>query len=151
MTWYPQDFTKVPMMDMRMRPQPSTGNPGRTYRFYEGEKGFRIRDQLNVKDSSNPLSESSQTPGYRLVSDIGEEQCENIKFKVTVSVKNEGKVEGKHPALLFVRHAKPGNGRPIKKMVGFQTVRLGAREKTEIEYELSPYEHLSNAKEDGVW
>ncbi|KAJ6774354.1 SUGAR HYDROLASE-RELATED [Salix purpurea] len=141
MTWYPQDFTKLPMTDMRMRPQPSTGNPGRTYRFYEGEKGFRIRDQLNVKDSSNPLSESSQTPGYRLVSDIGEEQCENIKFKVTVSVKKRGK-DG--------RHAKPGNGRPIKKLVGFQTVRLGAGEKTEIEYELSPCEHLSSANEDGV-
>ncbi|KAJ6398830.1 hypothetical protein OIU77_019572 [Salix suchowensis] len=109
-----------------------------------------LADQLNVKDSSNPLSESSQTPGYRLVSDIGEEQCENIKFKVTVSVKNEGEMEGKHPALLFARHAKPGNGRPIKKLVGFQTVRLGAGEKTEIEYELSPCEHLSSANEDGV-
>ncbi|KAJ6352855.1 hypothetical protein OIU76_001968 [Salix suchowensis] len=167
MTWYPQDFTKVPMTDMRMRPHPSTGNPGRTYRFYEGEKVFEFgyglsysdysyafasvtQDQLNVKDSSNPLSESSQTPGYRLVSDIGEEQCENIKFKVTVSVKNEGEMEGKHPALLFARHAKPGNGRPIKKLVGFQTVRLGAGEKTEIEYELSPCEHLSSANEDGV-
>ncbi|KAJ6395084.1 hypothetical protein OIU84_023914 [Salix udensis] len=59
-------------------------------------------------------------------------------------------MEGKHPALLFARHAKPGNGRPIKKLVGFQTVRLGAGEKTEIEYELSPCEHLSSANEDGV-
>nr|CAJ65923.1 xylan 1,4-beta-xylosidase [Populus tremula x Populus alba] len=167
MTWYPQDFTKVPMTDMRMRPQPSTGNPGRTYRFYEGEKVFEFgyglsysdysytfasvaQNQLNVKDSSNQQPENSETPGYKLVSDIGEEQCENIKFKVTVSVKNEGQMAGKHPVLLFARHAKPGKGRPIKKLVGFQTVKLGAGEKTEIEYELSPCEHLSSANEDGV-
>jgi len=145
MTWFPQDFTKVPMTDMRMRPQPSTGNPGRTHRFYEGEKFFEFgyglsysdysyafasvaQNQLNVKDSSNQQSENSETPGYKLVSDIGEEQCENIKFKVTVSVKNEGQMAGKHPVLLYARHAKPGKGRPIKKLVGFQTVKLGAGE-----------------------
>ncbi|KAL3592334.1 hypothetical protein D5086_010974 [Populus alba] len=166
-TWYPQEFTKVPMTDMRMRPQPSTGNPGRTYRFYEGEKVFEFgyglsysdysyafasvaQNQLNVKDSSNQQSENSETPGCKLVSDIGEEQCEHIKFKVTVSVKNEGQMAGKHPVLLFARHAKPGKGRPVKKLVGFQTVKLGAGERTEIEYELSPCEHLSSANEDGV-
>ncbi|KAG6776017.1 hypothetical protein POTOM_019520 [Populus tomentosa] len=167
MTWYPQDFTKVPMTDMRLRPQPSTGNPGRTYRFYEGEKVFEFgyglsysdysyafasvaQNQLNVKDSSNQQSENSETPGCKLVSDIGEEQCEHIKFKVTVSVKNEGQMAGKHPVLLFARHAKPGKGRPVKKLVGFQTVKLGAGERTEIEYELRPCEHLSSANEDGV-
>ncbi|XP_011011484.1 PREDICTED: probable beta-D-xylosidase 7 [Populus euphratica] len=163
MTWYPQDFTKVSMTDMRMRPQPSTGNPGRTYRFYEGEKVFEfgyglsysdysyafasVAQNQNVKDSSN---QQSETPGCKLVSDIGEEQCENIKFKVTVRVKNEGQMAGKHPVLLFARHAKPGKGRSIKKLVGFQTVKLGAGEKTEIDYELSSCEHLSSANEDGV-
>ncbi|KAJ6919893.1 hypothetical protein NC651_013740 [Populus alba x Populus x berolinensis] len=136
LTWYPQEFTKVPMTDMRMRPQPSIGNPGRTYRFYEGEKVFEFgyglsysdysyafasvaQNQLNMKDSSNQQSENSKTPGCKLVSDIGEEQCEHIKFKVTVSVKNEGQM-------------------------------AGGGEKTEIEYELSPCEHLSSANEDGV-
>jgi hypothetical protein len=33
-TWYPKDYIKVPMTDMRMRADPSTGYPGRTYRFY---------------------------------------------------------------------------------------------------------------------
>ncbi|XP_062169004.1 probable beta-D-xylosidase 7 [Alnus glutinosa] len=41
-TWYPQDFVKVPMTDMRMRAEPSSGYPGRTYRFYEGEKVFKF-------------------------------------------------------------------------------------------------------------
>ncbi|KAJ1438269.1 Immunoglobulin-like fold [Sesbania bispinosa] len=34
MTWYPKDFIKVPMTDMRMRADPTSGYPGRTYRFY---------------------------------------------------------------------------------------------------------------------
>ncbi|KAL2551538.1 putative beta-D-xylosidase 7 [Forsythia ovata] len=37
-TWYPKDFIKIPMTDMRLRPDSSSGYPGRTYRFYKGEK-----------------------------------------------------------------------------------------------------------------
>ncbi|GAQ85726.1 Glycosyl hydrolase family protein [Klebsormidium nitens] len=34
-TWYPQAFVEsVPMTDMRMRPDPERGYPGRSYRFY---------------------------------------------------------------------------------------------------------------------
>ncbi|KAJ6919891.1 hypothetical protein NC651_013740 [Populus alba x Populus x berolinensis] len=133
LTWYPQEFTKVPMTDMRMRPQPSIGNPGRTYRFYEGEKVFEFgyglsysdysyafasvaQNQLNMKDSSNQQSENSKTPGCKLVSDIGEEQCEHIKFKVTVSVKNEGQMAGKHPVLLFCEARKAWKGKANQKV-----------------------------------
>ncbi|CAK7347109.1 unnamed protein product [Dovyalis caffra] len=143
MTCYPQDFTKVPMTEMGMRPQPSTGNPGPACRFYEGEKVFELgyglsytdysyefasvaQNQLNVKDLCNQMSENSDTPGYKLVSDIGEEQYEDITFTVTASVKNEGQMAGKHLVLHFARHAKPGKGRLIEELVGFQTVKLGA-------------------------
>ncbi|KAJ0733104.1 putative glycosidase [Helianthus annuus] len=36
-TWYPESFTKVPMNNMNMRPDPSRNYPGRTYRFYTGD------------------------------------------------------------------------------------------------------------------
>eukprot|EP01018_Ginkgo_biloba_P015514 Gb_39728 [translate_table: standard] len=42
-TWYPQDFvTKVPMTDMNMRPNSTSGYPGRTYRFYTGETVYEF-------------------------------------------------------------------------------------------------------------
>lgn len=167
MTWYPQDFTKVPMTDMRMRPQLSSGYPGRTYRFYNGKKVFEFgyglsysnysyelasdaQNKLYLRASSNQITKNSNTIRHKLISNIGKELCEKTKFTVTVRVKNHGEMAGKHPVLLFVRQANPGNERPIKKLVGFQTVKLGAGEKTEIEYELSPCEHLSSANEDGV-
>ncbi|KAJ6730378.1 SUGAR HYDROLASE-RELATED [Salix viminalis] len=167
MTWYPQDFTKVPMTDMRMRPQPSSGYPGRTYRFYNGKKVFEFgyglsysnysyelasdtQNKLHLRASSNQLANNSNTTRQKLISDIGKELCEKNKFTVTVGVKNHGEMAGKHPVLLFVRQAKVGNGRPIKKLVGFQTVNLNAGENAEIEYELSPCEHLSSPDDRGL-
>lgn len=35
-SWYPEEYTKISMTDMRMRPDSSQGYPGRTYRFYTG-------------------------------------------------------------------------------------------------------------------
>ncbi|XP_026446960.1 probable beta-D-xylosidase 7 [Papaver somniferum] len=46
-TWYPQEFTKIPMTDMRMRANPATGYPGRTYRFYKGRKVFKFGHGLS--------------------------------------------------------------------------------------------------------
>ncbi|KAG5250953.1 beta-D-xylosidase [Salix suchowensis] len=153
MTWYPQDFTKVPMTDMRMRPQPSSGYPGRTYRFYNGKKVFEFgyglsysnysyelasdtQNKLHLRASSNQLANNSNTTRQKLISDVGKELCEKNKFTVTVGVKNHGEMAGKHPVLLF--------------LVGFQTVNLNAGENAEIEYELSPCEHLSSPDDRGL-
>lgn len=167
MTWYPNDFTKVPMTDMRMRPEPSSGYPGRTYRFYKGKKVFEFgyglsysnysyeltsvtQSKLYLRSSSNQMVEDSNTIEYRSVSELGTELCEKNKFTVTVTVENHGEMAGKHPVLLFVREATLGGGRPIKKLVGFQSVNLKAGESAEIEYKLSPCEHLSRANEHGL-
>ncbi|KAI5597766.1 hypothetical protein BDE02_02G087300 [Populus trichocarpa] len=167
MTWYPQDFTKVPMTDMRMRPQLSSGYPGRTYRFYNGKKVFEFgyglsysnysyelasdtQNKLYLRASSNQITKNSNTIRHKLISNIGKELCEKTKFTVTVRVKNHGEMAGKHPVLLFVRQANPGNERPIKKLVGFQTVNLNAGENAEIQYELSPCEYLSSPDDRGM-
>ncbi|KAK6115469.1 hypothetical protein DH2020_007738 [Rehmannia glutinosa] len=100
-TWYPKDFITVPMTDMRMRPQPSSGYPGRTYRFYKGPKVFEFGYGL-----------SFSTYSYE--------------------------------------HGRPSNGRPVKQLVGFESVSLNARERAKVEFVLSPCEHLSTANEDGV-
>ncbi|WCJ44513.1 beta-xylosidase 1 [Euphorbia peplus] len=168
MTWYPQEFTKVPMTDMRMRPQKSSGYPGRTYRFYQGKKVFEFGHGLSyssysykfvsVKQNSIYLRSPSSDPSnrdlnqitYRLVSDIGSELCENSKLSVTVRVENEGDMAGKHPVLLYVKQSEVGNGNPVKKLVGFQSIKLNAGKNAEIEYKLSPCEHLSRANEEGL-
>lgn len=167
-TWYPSDYVKVPMTDMRMRPQPTAGYPGRTYRFYGGNKVFEFGYGLSYskysykfkcvpqnilylnQSSTGKMVENKDVVQYKSVSELGEEFCENRKISVTVGVKNDGEMAGKHPVLLFVKPKNPGNGMPIKQLVGFQSVILNAKEKAEIDFELSPCEHLSRANEDGL-
>lgn len=167
MTWYPQDFTKVPMTDMRMRAEPSSGYPGRTYRFYKGKKVFEFgyglsysnysyelvsvtRNEISLSSVFDQKVKNSNSVGYKMVTGLGAEFCEKSKFSVTVRVKNQGKMTGKHPILLFVKQEKLGSGRPVKKLVGFQSVKLNAGENAEIKYRLSPCEHLSTANEEGL-
>ncbi|TYJ35530.1 hypothetical protein E1A91_A05G243300v1 [Gossypium mustelinum] len=161
-TWYPQNLTKIPMTDMRMRPEPSSGYPGRTYRFYQGPKVFEFGYGLSYTNYSyeflpltkdkvylNNQSSDKIALGYKSVSEMGTELCEKSKLPVTVRVQNNGEMDGKHAVLLFVRQAKTGNERPIKQLVGFNNVDLKAGENAEIKFELSPCEHLSSAEGDG--
>ncbi|KAM7253239.1 hypothetical protein ACFE04_025857 [Oxalis oulophora] len=165
-TWYPQNFTKVPMTDMRMRPETSTGYPGRTYRFYTGEKVFEFGYGLSYSNYSHQfisvahskiflnqlavnqkVKHSSPKRHFR-VSEIAA-GCERTKFSVRVGVVNHGEMAGKQSVLLFARKEKVGNGRPMKQLVGFQSVNINAGERVEIEFEVSPCEHLSRANEEG--
>lgn len=159
-TWYPREYIKLPMTDMRMRA--SSGYPGRTYRFYEGEKVFEFGYGLSysnyvyefpaVTQSMLQLNQSSasQTAEYMLVSELGKEVCERKKISVNVRVKNEGEMAGKHSVLLFMRRKKPSHGSPVKELVGFQSVNLKAGKRAEVEFVLNPCEHLSRANEAGL-
>ncbi|XP_056167228.1 probable beta-D-xylosidase 7 [Syzygium oleosum] len=168
-TWYPQEFTRVPMTDMRMRPEPSTGYPGRTYRFYKGQSvyeygyGLSYTEHsykftsvtkelfyLNLSPKSQPDEASDASPRYRPVSDLGAEFCKKSKFEVRVEVKNHGDMASKHPVLLFVRHAKPSSGSPMKQLVAFQSVELKGGKTTEVQLALNPCDHLSRADANGV-
>ncbi|KAK8479143.1 hypothetical protein V6N11_073147 [Hibiscus sabdariffa] len=168
-TWYPQSFVNVPMTDMRMRPEPSSKYPGRTYRFYQGPKVYEFGYGLSYSNYSyeflpvaqnkvylnNQLKspkvelENSNALKYIPVSELGTELCDK-RIPVTVRAQNHGDLAGKHPLLLFVRREKRSNGRPVKQLVGFQSVILNAGEGADVEFELSPCEHLSTANEEGL-
>ncbi|CAN0922632.1 Probable beta-D-xylosidase 7 [Linum grandiflorum] len=166
-TWYPQAFVKVPMTDMRMRPESSTSYPGRTYRFYKGRSVFEFghglsyskysyklkhvsQNKLYLNQSSSMSVDKSDSVQLTLVSNLGAEFCERSEFTVRVGVENQGEMAGKHPVLLFARQGRRGDGRPRKQLVGFKSVVLSAGEKGEVEFQVSPCEHLSRANENGV-
>ncbi|XP_054789294.1 probable beta-D-xylosidase 7 [Prosopis cineraria] len=167
MTWYPKDFIRVPMTDMRMRADPTSGYPGRTYRFYTGPKVYEFgyglsyskyshefvsvtQNKLLLNQSSSYLIvENSETIRIKSVSELGAKVCQSMSVSVTVGVENEGSMAGKHSVLLFTRHAKQRNGNPIKQLVGFESVMLDAGERAQVEFEISPCEHLSRASEVG--
>lgn len=167
-TWYPKDYIKVPMTDMRMRADPATGYPGRTYRFYKGPKLYEFGYGLSYskysyefisvthnnlhfnQSSTHMILENSETTKYKLVSELGEEACERMSVSVTVGVQNHGSMVGKHPVLLFMRPGKQRTGSFIKQLVGFQSVLLDAGERGQIGFDLSPCEHLSRVNEVGL-
>ncbi|XP_062221981.1 probable beta-D-xylosidase 7 [Phragmites australis] len=170
-TWYPQDFTRVPMTDMRMRADPATGYPGRTYRFYRGPTVFKFGYGLSyskyshrfVTKGTKPPSMSNidglkgmetaaagGTVGYD-VEKIGTEMCNRLKFPALVRVQNQGPMDGKHPVLLFLRwpNATDGSGRPASQLIGFRSLHLKAMQTAHVEFEVNPCKHFSRATEDG--
>ena len=172
MTWYPKEFVNVPMTDMRMRADPSSGYPGRTYKFYQGNKVFEFGHGLSYTSYSYEFSkvshkelhlnalgtviqtadkfDSNKQRRYVVVSDSESEPCKAMKLTASVRVSNKGEMKGTHPVLLFVRQENPSNGSPMKKLVAFESVELGAGETTQVEFEMRPCEHLTTANEDGV-
>ena len=167
-TWYPQDYTRIPMTDMRMRPEPKSGYPGRTYRFYTGEKVFEFgyglsystysyetipltRNKLYLNQSSTArLYENSDSIRYTSVAELGKELCHSKNITISISVKNDGEMAGKHSVLLFIRQRNPSAGSPIKRLVAFQNVNLNAGESTEVGFLLNPCDHFSGPNKDGL-
>ncbi|KAE9605903.1 putative non-reducing end alpha-L-arabinofuranosidase [Lupinus albus] len=156
------------MTDMRMRADPSSGYPGRTYRFYTGPKVYEFgyglsyskysykfvsvaKNNIQFDQSSTHLMvENSETVRYKLVSELSEETCQSMSFSVTLGVTNHGSMMGKHPVLLFMRQTKHRHGNPIKHLVGFKSVKLDGGERSEVRFKLNPCEHFSIANEAGL-
>lgn len=164
-TWYPKEFVKVAMTDMRMRA--SSGYPGRTYRFYKGPKVFefgyglsytaysyKLSSQVNNKlylglaSSARSYSDSAR---YHLVSELSEEFCESKSFSVSVGVENQGDMAGKDSVLLYVsRRGNRDDGSPVKQLVGFRGVTVKPGETARAEFTLNPCQHLSTANVEGL-
>ncbi|XP_078158037.1 putative beta-D-xylosidase 7 [Carex rostrata] len=175
-TWYPQDFTRVPMNIMQMRADLPNSTypkdrryPGRTYRFYKGYTVFPFGYGLSYSNYSHEIVTQSDNPlhtkttinlntinidkNYNLyrIEEIGSEASENSTFPVVVRVNNHGPMDGRHPVLMFIRWPTESNGRPVKQLIHFKNVYLKAGEVVHVKFEFSPCKHLSRATEDGKW
>uniref|UniRef100_A0ACD5X1X4 Uncharacterized protein n=1 Tax=Avena sativa TaxID=4498 RepID=A0ACD5X1X4_AVESA len=169
-TWYPEEFTKVPMTDMRMRADPATGYPGRSYRFYQGKTVYKFGYGLSYSSYSRRLVSSGASmrpPNTDLlaglnaiqtaeegvasyhVDQIGAEGCEQLKFPAVVEVQNHGPMDGKHSVLMYLRWPNATAGRPTSQLIGFRRHHLKVGEKARLEFDISPCEHLSRVREDG--
>uniref|UniRef100_A0A0E0MER2 Fibronectin type III-like domain-containing protein n=1 Tax=Oryza punctata TaxID=4537 RepID=A0A0E0MER2_ORYPU len=173
-TWYPEEFTKVPMTDMRMRADPATGYPGRSYRFYQGNPVYRFGYGLSyskfsrhmftsfsTSNAGNLSSKISPLTGVTarrtgdgggmsyLVKEIGIERCNQLIFSAMVEVQNHGPMDGKHSVLMYLRWPTTSGGRPARQLIGFGSQHLKVAEKGKVKMEVSPCEHFSWVAEDG--
>ncbi|XP_062176720.1 beta-xylosidase/alpha-L-arabinofuranosidase 2-like [Alnus glutinosa] len=161
MTWYPQSFAdKVPMTNMNMRPDPSTGYPGRSYRFYTGETVYSFGDGLSYssfkhhlaqapKLVSIPLEEGNICHSSRCKSlDVVEQSCQNLGFDIHLRVKNMGTMGGSHTVFLFSSPPSMHNS-PQKHLLGFEKVILPARTATLVRFKVDVCKDLSVVDELG--
>lgn len=136
MTWYPQSYVeKVAMTDMNMRPDPATGFPGRSYRFYTGEVVYAFGDGLSYTTYTHTLIEAPKTISM-VRGDVGP------GFEIRLQVNNTGKIDGSHTVFLF--WSPPAmHGAPKKHLVSFQKVHLRGQESGDVVFDVDVRRDLS--------
>lgn len=162
MTWYPQAYVdKVPMTNMNMRPDPATGYPGRTYRFYTGETVYSFGDGLSYSSFNHhlaqapklvsvPLEEGHVCRSTRCKSlDVAEQHCQNLGFDIHLRVKNMGSISGSHTVFLFTTPPSIHNS-PQKHLLGFEKVFLTGQTETLVKFKVDVCKDLSVVDELGT-
>ncbi|KAJ0817649.1 putative glycosidase [Helianthus annuus] len=161
MSWYPQSYTeKANMTDMNMRPDPTTGYPGRTYRFYKGDTVYTFGDGLSYSEFSYhlvkapklvsvPLEEGHECRSSKCKSiDAVEQTCKNLAFNIHLRVTNRGTKGGSHTVLLF--SSPPSvHGAPQKHLLGFRKVHLAPRQQSVVRFGVDVCKDLSLVDEVG--
>ncbi|XP_023553984.1 beta-xylosidase/alpha-L-arabinofuranosidase 1-like [Cucurbita pepo subsp. pepo] len=161
MTWYPQSYVeKVPMTNMNMRPDPTNGYPGRTYRFYTGETVYSFGDGLSYSDYKHHLVKAPKLVSIPLEEghicrssncqslDVVQEHCQNLGLDVHLRVKNVGQRSGSHTVFLYSSPPSMHNS-PQKYLLGFEKVSLGAGGETVVRFKVDVCKDLSVADEVG--
>ncbi|KAF5823710.1 putative glycosidase [Helianthus annuus] len=134
-SWYPQSYTeKVNMTDMNMRPDPTTGYPGRTYRFYKGDTVYTFGHECRLSKCKSI--------------DAVEQTCKNLAFNIHLRVTNRGTKGGSHTVLLF--SSPPSvHGAPQKHLLGFRKVHLAPRQQSVVRFGVDVCKDLSLVDEVG--
>ncbi|MED6113049.1 Beta-D-xylosidase 1 [Stylosanthes scabra] len=168
MTWYPESYlSKVPMTIMDMRPNPSTGYPGRTYRFYKGPVVYPFGHglsytrfshslvlapkQVSVSLSTNLKAQTNSTwasPSKSIK--VSHANCDALHMGFHVDVKNEGSMDGTHTLLVFSKPPIKGNNNEEKKLLSFHKVVVAAGSKQRVNVGVHVCKHLSVVDEFGV-
>ncbi|KAG0623933.1 hypothetical protein M758_3G212400 [Ceratodon purpureus] len=168
-SWYYENYTNIDMSNMNMRPNASTGYPGRTYRFFTGTPLYEFGYGLSYSDFSYtrfaaPQSIMAPPLRHQLCSsdkaviksnlnclDREKGACKDSSIQVTVSVRNHGPLSGDHSVLLYSKPPSSGvDGAPLKQLVSFERVHLESGAEQEVVFKLNPCEDLGTVGHDGI-
>nr|XP_043606490.1 beta-xylosidase/alpha-L-arabinofuranosidase 1-like isoform X2 [Erigeron canadensis]XP_043606492.1 beta-xylosidase/alpha-L-arabinofuranosidase 1-like isoform X2 [Erigeron canadensis] len=162
MTWYPQSFADtVSMTNMNMRPNPATGHPGYTYRFYKGETVYQFGYGLSFspfiqqvvqapKLIQIPLDENHVCSSSECQTiEMDDHHCGHLGFNVVIRVKNVGKFEGSYTVLLFSSPPQVTPDVPQIQLVDFEKVSLAPQQERLVRFNVEGCRHLSVVDEDG--
>ncbi|KAJ1402269.1 Immunoglobulin-like fold [Sesbania bispinosa] len=160
-TWYPQSYVdKVPMTNMNMRPDPATGYPGRSYRFYKGETVFSFGDGISYSSIVHKLVKVPQLVSIPLAEDhvchssecksldVADEHCQNLAFDIHLRIKNKGGMSSSHTVFLFSTPPAVHNA-PQKQLLGFEKVQLRGKSEALVSFKVDVCKDLSVVDELG--
>ena len=133
-TQYPSKYiTQIPMTDMSLRPNATSGSPGRTYQWYTGEAVFEFGSGLHYTNftasiaSGSPTSYGSSAPSTATynISDLtagcSEKYMDKCPFQTfSVDVANTGNVTSDYVTLGFLAGCHGPAPYPIKRLAGYQ-------------------------------
>lgn len=137
-TFYPASFVnEVSMFDMNMRPNPTTGNPGRSYRFYTGTPVYKFGDGLSYNTFNYSMaSEIAPTVlkgtvveaiGEKFHNDLVAAKQSDTLVEIPISVQNLGPFSNAAEVVLVYIHPPKDTleqGLPIKSLRWFERVRF---------------------------
>ncbi|CAD5196229.1 unnamed protein product [Musa acuminata subsp. malaccensis] len=165
-TWYPQEYVeKVTMTNMAMRADPSTGYPGRTYRFYDGPVVYSFGHGLSYTKFTHALADTpaqvsvpfdglraeplfnASEPGRTVP--VTHARCDGLSVPVHVDVTNAGDRDGSHTVLVYWR-PPAADGAPSKQLVAFEKVHLAAGEQVRVLLGVDVCRDLTVADGDGI-
>lgn len=145
---------------MNMRPDPATGYPGRTYRFYTGPTVYEFGDGLSYSSFYHQLAEAPNQVSIPLEEghvchsskcksiDVVQQSCQNLAFDVHLSVKNIGKMSGSDIIFLFSSPPSVHNS-PQKHLLGFEKVFLEPQTEGMVRFKVDVCKDLSLVDEVG--
>ena len=158
-TWYPEAFVQqVSLTDMGMRPNATSGSPGRTYRFYEGTPVFKFGQGMSYSTFQHAALHLKHIQNLSQHQHQHQHQQKQQMVQAALTVTNLSPVDGTEVVLLFASAPNAGkHGVPRKQLVGFQRVfiRAGATVTVQLEVDRRRFEHSDNTgamhSASGIW
>ena len=157
-TWYPAAFAQqVSMFDMGMRPNATSGNPGRGYRFYTGTPVFAFGEGMSYStftyDVDNAATEARADDLHRASEathdDLTAAAALPAVVDLSVAVTNTGGRAGAETLITYVTPPAGARGALKRYVATFARVRLGAGETQEVKLPLTAA-HFRFAAADGA-
>ncbi|KAK6369727.1 hypothetical protein LTS17_009177 [Exophiala oligosperma] len=132
-TQYPVDYIhQVAMTDMNLRPNPQTGNPGRTYKWFDNatvEFGYglhytnftaAINSPSNSSFDINALVSACDFATYSHIDQCPFRPSGASSSSVTINVTNTGTTGSDFVGLAFISGEYGPTPRPLKSLVAYQ-------------------------------
>jgi len=122
-TQYPANYvSQIPMTDMTLRPNATSGSPGRTYMWYNGQPIFEFGFGMHYTNFTASTSSSQDTYAISdLVSGCTEYYKDRCAFETfSVDVENTGSVTSDYSTLAFLAGEHGPQPYPNKRLVAYQ-------------------------------